>query len=876
MRHLTIVALFLFPALLFSQRATYSEYFKEGSFLLLEDELAKATENFEKAYKLDSSSANINYLLGYCYILSPLKKPKAEYHLQKAVKNVSDNYHIDDPFEKAAAPLAIFYYGQALHVNYKFDEAMEQYEKFRKMVRKKDKEFVAMVERAEEITRYAKELVARPINVQITNLGDSINGEYPDFSPVLSADERTLIYTTRRPNSFGGLMTEDGQYFEDIVISYKDDDEKWSKPVMLSSSVNTFGHEASINLTPDGQTLIVYKAIENPKNPDGDGNIYFTTFDGKDWSNLKEFGSDVNSPYMETHACLSADGNVLFFVSDRPGGFGGKDIYRCIRLPNGKWSRALNMGSTINTEYDEDGAFIHPDGQTFFFASNGHKSMGGYDIMYATLNEDNKFSNVTNIGYPINTTDDDVFYVTSPDAKRSYFSSAKAGGFGEKDIYKITIADAKEAFLALFKGQLIPADGEKLPENIMIIVTDKQSNEIIGTYRPRIVNGTFSTILPPGREYNFSYQTDDGEEFYNEDVFVSNEQAYQEIRREVNLEPVKLGGKVRVKQNAIKLNVVVLNNNKAKKPIPGARITIEEVGGSTQVVDANTQGKYEGLSLQPEKKYNVFAEANGKKSGIAEISTIGAKSAKIINQVIYLEGKIEKFTSKELTLDVMVKAFKTKKPVPNATVILTDADGEKVEAMTNSKGIIKGIELSPETKYELIATKDGHASEKEVFTTGVVTEGKKTTKTLFIEYLEKPLTVSETRTVDASECGDEGTYAKYFSYNKRDVELEEACLGNFVNYVVDLAGKKKRVTVTINGSASRVPRRGKGGNQGLAKMRAVNLEKKLRAALKEKGIKPSQVRIKKAFGVNGPKYKGDWKNGRKKYEKHQYVKAKAK
>ncbi|MCC6371704.1 MAG: PD40 domain-containing protein [Bacteroidia bacterium] len=887
MRFLFSAAFLLFTGFVFSQtKGSYKDYFMEGSYLYLENNPEKATENFEKAYKIDSSSANINYLLGLCYVQSALQKSKAEYYLAKAVKNVSQKYRIDEPLEKASAPLAHFFYGQALHINYKFDEAIAQYEIFRKMVNPKDKEYIQMINRNVEIANFAKEMVAKPLNVQITNLGDSVNSEWPDFSPVLSADERTLIYTTRRPNSTGGLKTEDGQYFEDIVVSYKDDNEKWSKPVALSYNVNTIAHEASINLTPDGQTLIVYKSDPNSKNPDGDGNIYYTTFDGKDWSNLKEFGSNVNTEYQESHACLSADGNVLFFASERTGGYGGKDIYRCIKLPNGKWSKALNMGSTINTEYDEDGSFIHPDGQTFFFASNGHKSMGGYDIMFASLNEDNKFANVTNIGYPINTTDDDVFYVMSPDGKRGYFSSAKVGGYGEKDIYKITIAEAKESFLALFKGQLIPAEGEKLPDNITIVVTDKISNEIIGTYRPRITNGTFSTILPPGKEYNFSYQTDDGEEFYNEDVFVNNEQAYQEIKREVNLEPVKLG-KVRVRQKTIILNTVVLNNAKQKKAIPGAKITMEEVGGDKKFFDADKNGKYEGIALQADKKYMVYAEDGGKKSPVAEISTMGVKSAKIINQILYLEGK-SVISTKEILLDVVVKAFKTKKPVPNTTIVLTDADGTKTEVVTDSKGVIKGIELFPDTKYELYGIKDGHASEKEIFTTGSIAEAKRISKTLYITYDESAVVGINGNTFGNEECGELGTYRKYFAYNKRDVEADVACWDRFINQIVEVAqkapassGKKKKkkragVTIIIEGSASRVPRRGKGGNKGLAAMRANNLEKKLRAALKEKGVNMAKIRFVKSSAVNGPKYKGDWNLGRKKYEKYQYVKARVK
>jgi hypothetical protein len=391
---------------------TYKTYFEEGSFLLVENDAVGALRNFEIAYRMDSSSANINYMLGICYMQSTTKKAKAEYHLAKAVKNISNSYKADMATEKAAPPLAYFFYGQALHLNYKFDEALNQFGEFNRYVDPKDKEYVKMLEKEVATASLAKTMVANPINVMITNMGDSINSAYPDYSPVLNADENTIIFTTRRPNSTGGQKTPEGLYFEDIVVSHKDENGFWSKPLSLSENVNSMGHEASINLSPDGQILIVFK------DNNGNGDIYFTSFDGTQWSLLNEFGSNVNTEFWESHACLSSDGTVLFFASDRPGGYGGKDIYRCVKLPNGQWSKALNMGENINSEYDEDGAFIHPDGQTFFYSTNGYKTMGGYDIMSATLNEDNKFSNATNIGYPINTTDDDIFYVTSPDGKR--------------------------------------------------------------------------------------------------------------------------------------------------------------------------------------------------------------------------------------------------------------------------------------------------------------------------------------------------------------------------------------------------------------------------------------------------------------------------
>ncbi len=851
---------------------SYKDYFQEGSFLLLEDNYPMAQDNFEAAYQIDSTSANINYLIGICYLHSATQKANAESHLARAIKNVSKAYKTDNSAEKAAPPLAHYFYGQALHINYKFDAAIEQFNAFAKFVSAADKEWKKMLNRERATAAYAKETVASPFNIQITNLGDSINSQYPDYSPVLSADERMLIYTTRRPNTTGGLKDLNGYYNEDIVVSYKDDAGVWSSPSPISNNINTGGMEASINLSIDGQTLIMYKDAGDGMS----GNIYYSTFDGKDWSLLKEFGSDVNTKYQESHACLSADGNLLFLVSDRPGGYGGKDIYRCVKLPNGKWSKALNMGPTINTEYDEDGAFIHPDGTTFFFASKGHKTIGGYDIMFATLNEENKFSDVTNIGYPINTTDDDVFYITSPDGKRAYFSSAKDGGYGEKDIYMLSIPDTKEKPLALFIGQIVPAEGEKLPDDILIVVTDKSTGEIIGNYRPNMKNGTFSTILPPGQEYNFSYENN-GEEFYNEDVFVTNDLSYQEIKRDVKLEPVKLLGKVRAKQKSIILNTIVLDNNKTKKAIAGAKLTLTEIGGSSQNFDSNANGKYEGIALQAEKRYSIFAESDGKKSAVAEISTMAPKSGKVINQVLYINGKAETAVTKnkDLILSVKVKNTKTKKAIANANITLTDADGNKVEGTTNEKGVANDIELTPGTKYTLVASNGGVTSETIKFSTNGIKGAKKINKTLLIGEEKVPV---------LADSGNDGTstadlppsrYAFFFKYNKNQND-DDAIWNAFIDNVIQLSKNQEIVKIAISSSASNVPTRAYKNNKQLAASRAKKLQKRIDEAVAAKGGDLTKLRYTRNPMVGGPKYRGDAALGKARYEKHQYVKARAK
>ncbi len=835
---------------------TYKDYFREGNFLLLEENYEMALKNFLRAYELDSSSANINYNVGLCYMKSAIHKADAEAKLAKAVKSISKHYRMDDHTEKNAPPMALFYYAQALHINYKFDEAKEFYDKFLVYV-EDDKEWKKEINYYKQQTVFAKELIAAPINIQITNMGDSINSEWPDFSPVLSADERTLIYTTRRPNSTGGEKTPDGQYFEDIVVSYKDDNGKWSSPVPLSEYVNTNGHEASVSLSPDGQTLIVFK------DDGGNGNIYFSQWDGKNWGGLQMFGSDVNTKHWEPHACLSNDGSVLYFTSDRPGGKGGRDIYRCVKLPNGKWSKALNLGSSINTEYDEDAPFIHPDGKMFFFASKGHKTMGSFDLMFSVIDEDGKFSEPINLGYPINTPDDEVFYSTSPDGKRAYFSSAKDGGYGEKDLYMISIAGVAEKALALFKGQIVPAEGETLPEELAIIVTDKLTGENIGTYRPKMANGTFAVILPPGKEYNFSYQAPKGEEFYSEDIYVTNELSYQEIKKEINLEPIKLLGRIKVKDKGILLNTVVLNNPKDKQAIPEAKITLTDKDGKVQEFTSNEKGKKESILLTAENSYTVIAEQDGKKSSSVSLSTKGIKGNKTISQILYLDGRT-KSSAYKLELEVVVyNNSSEKKPVANANVLLIGNNDTKYEGVTDARGEFKGIALDADVNYDLTAKSGDSGSEKSTFNTSNIKTNKTFKKILYLESApvasSKPLNVNK--------------YEYYFTYNKNKLDSAQEVWNGFIEKLVKVS-KKKTVTVQIEASASKVPTMiSFKNNKELAASRASRTREKIIEAVEAQGGNVKRIKFTLHSSVGGPRWNNDHIERRKVFEKYQYVKA---
>lgn len=862
MKNIFIILFFIFSVCGNAQTKggeSYRDLVQEGNFLFLEENYNMALQNYLQAYAMDSTSGLLNYNIGVCYLNTLNTKFKAEQYLEYSVKKVSNKCIIDDPMEKSSPPLAHYYYGKALHLNYKFDEALKEYENFEKYVSPKDKEWKKTISRDKDVCAFAKMQMEVPLNVQIVSLGDSVNSQYPDYSPALSADERMLIFTTRRPNTTGGMKDDNGNYYEDVVVSYKDDEDNWSSPVSLSESINGNGMDAAINITPDGQTLILYR-----DGGDGmGGNIYYSTFDGTDWSPLKDFGSDVNSKYQESHACLNADGTVLIFVSNRPGGYGGRDLYRCVKLPTGNWSKALNMGPVINTEYDEDGAFIHPDGRTFFFASNGHKSMGGFDIMFATLDENNQFSDVTNMGYPINTTDDDVFYVTSPDGKRGYFSSAKEGGLGEKDLYMVSMPTAKEKPLALFKGKIVAAPGEKLPEDLVIIVKDKETGEIIGTYRPK-QNGTFTTILPPGREYTFSYQAPKGNEFYSEDVFVSNDISYKEIKREVSLEPVTLLGTVKAKSNTLLLNIVVLDNVKSKKPIENAKLTVTGSDGKAHEYSTNASGRHDNLPLTLDVDYKIMAESGDSKSEMISLTTKGIKPPKVFSQTFYLEKPVVPAKG-EYSLEVLVRNKKLK-PIKDANVILIDANGNKFEGATDALGVLKNIPIDSDLKYELSASIDDKASEKIAFNTNKI----------------KPKTViKKTLTIDQSKTGavtvadnvlPEGEYQFFFRYGRTKVDETEESWTNFVKKIADLS-KQKAITVDVYSSASTVPTRARGHNKGLAAARGKKTAERLSESITAAGGDVSKIIFKRRSKVNGPVYNGDPRN-HKRYDPHQYVKIK--
>ena len=515
---------------------SFESTFEEALILTEENLHPQALEKWLELHSIAPENNMVNYRVGVAYLNSFSNKTDAMPYLAQSVENgIDKNFNPVSPFMDKPPREAYFHLGRAYHLNYKLDSAITSYNKFMELASSKHH----LTERARQgidWAKSAKKLTDNPRDYEITNLGSTINSRFPDFSPVISVDENALFFTSRRlrddSSNFGNIEPQTGEYFEDIYVSYKNREGEWQEPELLN--INGPGHNATVNVSVDGQTLYIYR------DDNGDGNIYESKLVGETWTEPEKMGDMVNSKAWETHVAVSADGETIYFVSDRKGGLGGRDIYRTVKLPNDEWSKPLNLGPTVNTPLGEDAVFISPDGRTLYFSSEGHNSMGGFDIFTTTLQDDDTWSEPENIGYPLNTVQNDVFFVTSADGQRGYFSSAKSESFGEKDIYTVKLPERElEEGLAVLKGFVVPPEGESLPDNTSIYVTNNQTGET-RSYQPRSRDGVFVAILPPCVEYNIDYRVN-GESIHSEYVSVPCDAAYQEINKEIMLDPVNLG-----------------------------------------------------------------------------------------------------------------------------------------------------------------------------------------------------------------------------------------------------------------------------------------------------------------------------------------------
>ena len=453
-----------------------------------------ALKMYESLYLLDSTDTETNFKLGVCSFEIKKSRANAKKYLNKV--------------PLAEFPEVAYYLGRLNHLSKDFDKATYYYNQYKYFGAENEhsgKEVDDLIEKCNT----AKSFEANSDkSIVIKNIGNTINSEHAEYVPLIPADESFMVFTSRRNNPIWKKMDPLGDFYEDIYVSKKDNSGNWSAPVILDTTINTAVHDACTGLSADGEKLLLYRTSKDMKS----GDIYESFYKDQKWSKPEILSDVVNSPeYLETSACYSPNGDIIFFSSNRPGGFGGKDLYLSRKLQNGKWGKPFNLGPTINTEYDEDAPFVHPLGNILYFSSEGHTNMGGYDIFKSTFDEAGKFSEAKNLGSPINTVDDDIFFVMNTDASKGYLSSDREGGFGLQDIYSVTFP-ANNLPLNVYNIHVVDA-AENIVNDVELRVTDVQKKLLIGVYKSNNKTGKVLVIAVPKKEYEISITADGYEPF---------------------------------------------------------------------------------------------------------------------------------------------------------------------------------------------------------------------------------------------------------------------------------------------------------------------------------------------------------------------------
>ena len=516
MRNTKLLFLLLIPLFSFSQYteeetrklvdlATEPELIIESSSMIIENRLINAEIIVDKLLELQPNSANYNYRKGYILLKKDNKYKEAIKYFNKALPLADVDYDFFSITDTTAPIYTNFYLGECYHLGMDLEKARNYFTNFLNLsIEKSELTTLASVKLIQ--CNNAKKAMENPKKTKLINISGGVNSEYPDYSPVVSLDGKALYFTSRRPWKKGETEPYRDQllnnYPEDIYISYRNEDGSWNSPKRLSFC-EASKNEATIAVNSDQKRIYVYEDLV------GGGDIFYSELKTNIFQSTEPLQIEgVNTKHWETHITVTIDGLNMYFVSDRPGGFGGRDIYRIVKLPDGSWSEPLNLGPTINTPYDEDAPFIGSDNKTLYYASNGPESIGGFDIFLSVRDENNTWSTPVNMGYPINSTGDDIFYTTTTDGSKGYFTSYRIDGKGDKDIYEISNDELGEKYISVYYGEIKTTLDLKLPKDLYIEFIPKDSLKETKKIKSIDIIGKFSIQLDTCTIYDVNYITE--------------------------------------------------------------------------------------------------------------------------------------------------------------------------------------------------------------------------------------------------------------------------------------------------------------------------------------------------------------------------------
>jgi len=447
------------------------EMFLDADSWFFYEDYKEALPLFQRVLDADSTNYNVMYKIGFCYLHIPGQKVKSIPFLEKAADNYTLNYRNNTYAERKAPLDAVFYLGNSYLINNQIDEAIDAYTAFQnkisqnKKILNKDIYDKAYIQKQFDACRNALKFQENPVNFIASNLGSPINTRFTEFNPVVSGDGSTLVFTTSLK-------------FYDAIFYSKKENGEWTYPINLMAQLGVDDNTSTLSLSQDGKELYLYR------DDDFDGNIYVSFLRNGAWTKVKKLNENINTKYWESHASLSPDGQKLYFTSNRDGGIGDLDIYVSERLTDTTWGIPKNLGENINTQWNENTPFLSVDGSKLFFSSEGHENMGGYDIFYSE-NINGEWSKPVNIGYPINTTDHDLFFVPYENGKYAYSSEYSYLGHGGADIYLYQLFHIPQNNRIKVEGILTMDNSDnRNRKDFMIHITDTVNNDTIAILYP--------------------------------------------------------------------------------------------------------------------------------------------------------------------------------------------------------------------------------------------------------------------------------------------------------------------------------------------------------------------------------------------------------
>lgn len=475
-----LVVLLMFPVLSYTQNDRI--FVEEGDKIYNFGDYEDAILFYQLAIEENPKNVRAHYMAGSCFLITTSEKKEAVHYLLTA-------YELDQEINNSV----LFKIGDGYRYRYEFDSAIEYFNKYIDEINNNPRFFEgldteSLIKRAERRIHEcenAKKYVANPVGFKAVNAGGVINSSAEDYAPTLNNDETVMYFTSRREGSTGGFKDTDNKYFEDIWVVEKVDGE-WGTPVNMGGNINTKEHESNIGLSPDENILYIYHTENN-------GDIYYSERKDGEWQEIKSMGKTINTDYQETSIYHASNDSYMFFTSSRPGGEGELDIYVMRRTKKGKWSDPENLGNTVNTEYSEEGPYFDVETSTLYFSSKGHEGMGGYDLYKSVWDTvADTWSDPQNLGFPINSADDELFYTIRESSGHAYYASFKDDSYGYSDIYLIVPKEEEEPIVEDSVAEEEPlapieiAEVEYKTINVKVLVKDSETSELVDGFSVKV------------------------------------------------------------------------------------------------------------------------------------------------------------------------------------------------------------------------------------------------------------------------------------------------------------------------------------------------------------------------------------------------------